>query len=1451
MAIEKNNFKVSRLDSEISPHSRETMSSDEDELQRHNSALESDDDDEFDDADSGAGSDDFDLLELGETGAEFCQIGNQTCSIPLDLYDLPGLEEILSVDVWNERLSEEERFELAKYLPDMDQEDFVRTLMDLFTGCNLHFGSPIKKLFEMLKGGFCEPRVALYKEGLNFIQKRQHYHLLRKHQNNMVSNLCQIRDAWLNCRGYSIEERLRVLNIMRSQKSLMYEKMEDLEVDSSDEESGEGLWSRKNKDRKTVQKMGRRSSHGVGSGIEFHPRGQTMAMEPDKYGKQNPKGTLRVAGLKTSTAKDPTGHLPSVYHGLDMTPGLNGSTIALPRQKSVGYDSGSIIRMRDQLRNGDSAEEMTYGLGVQRDRNALRSNMTEKSGIMRVGKKQDFVRGDEVDTDNLMGLSLSSNADLHPYSRNANQFSAKTSSTRGSYDFSRKAKYPENVKQFVDDPVKSKLRGTQLPLKGNLDDFDDDPFDFRPIPRGESAIDSSARGSYDFSRKAKYPENVKQLVDDPVKSKLRGTQLPLKGNLDDFYNDDPFDFRPIPRGESAIDSSARGSYDFSRKAKYPENVKQFVDDQVKSKLRGTQLPLKGNLDDPLDYDDNPFDFSAIPQVSDRHLPSDFRTKSFPEKIRGTFIQNGGQDMFALRGKRMLHRSEETESDSSEELNDDSRVTSLKSRVDPGKVKFVKKDLKGHGKTKSKKMGCFGEQPGVENVLSKRKQKGKMRHSGSLHNSAGKLLEESYPSGSEKLNDGDDDCRENYKFGKNGRIRQDPVESLDMLSSKAYSSELKKKGKGRIDFDHSIPRSKYLHDYIGDEEDDSHEARLLVDDNGVGQSRVRRKGKKHEGCKDGQFEKPEAQFLGSNSITKKRKVKDDPADLEGRDGDAHPLSNFQNDDSISLKRKSKKKLDIETGSSDMEISEPPVTDMGTAAEIELETKPQKKPFTLITPTVHTGFSFSIIHLLSAVRMAMVTPLAEDSLEVGKPREEQNTAEEGIANGVPSDEKIATNSELSGQLNTPSLTVQEIVDRVRSNPGDPCILETQEPLQDLVRGVLKIFSSKTAPLGAKGWKVLAVYQKSTRCWSWTGPVSHISSDHDSIEEVTSPEAWGLPHKMLVKLVDSFANWLKCGQETLQQIGSLPAPPLALMQVNLDEKERFRDLRAQKSLNTISPSSEEVRAYFRKEEVLRYSIPDRAFSYTAADGKKSIVAPLRRCGGKPTSKARDHFMLKRDRPPHVTILCLVRDAAARLPGSIGTRADVCTLIRDSQYIVEDVSDAQINQVVSGALDRLHYERDPCVQFDGERKLWVYLHREREEEDFEDDGTSSTKKWKRQKKDATDPSEQGAVTVAYHGTGEQSGYDLCSDLNVEPSGIEDDKGAELVSDDVRLNAEENVDVNQASEQGNTCQDNSMVWETLGLNHTRENKLCQENSKNEDFGDESFGGERRQSTCAWAQLSL
>ncbi|XVF46436.1 hypothetical protein PTKIN_Ptkin03bG0026700 [Pterospermum kingtungense] len=1333
MAIEKNNFKVSRFDAEFSPVSRETnMSSDEDELPRRSSAVDSDDDDdEFDDADSGAGSDDFDLLELGETRAEFCQVGNLTCSVPFELYDLPGLEDILSLDVWNECLSDEERFSLTKFLPDMDQDTFIHTVYDLLKGNNFHFGSPIRKMFDMLKGGLCEPRVALYREGLGFFQKRQHYHHLRKHQNNMVVNLCQIRDAWLNCRGYSIEERLRVLNIMRSQKSLMYEKLEDEDAESSEREDlSDGLWSKRVKDRKGLQRAGGYFGYGVDPNSEFSSRGQPMALEPAKYGKKNPKGIL-----KTGT---------------------------LPRQK---YESGAALRPRNQMRLDDDAEDPMFGMGIQRGRSAVHDSIRAKPGSLRAGKKHNHLRGEELSGDSFMAFPMSSKHDLQAYGRdrNLNQLSgakvynSKTPNMRTSYDFAKKSKYSENHGQFaVGDQTKSmKGRTPPLPLKG-------------------SRADLSKRAELFWQN---------------------------KNPGDDF----------------ALDSSVR-SDDWNIRSKKWKTGRESPDFSFRSYK------------------------ASSPQMNDRFLHSDGRMRPSQVKIRGSYVQNGGAVPAISKGSRAFSKNEETESDSSEQFDDDedgnplmrrkslyssgviedSQLSSLKSSVDSKKTKYSKKDIMEDGLpldgiTRFSKRS-FPENvhtPGLESYYWNGKQKGKMCERSPLHNSASRILDEV-------------DRKQVYKLGKNGLLRGEPGDKLQMSSSRDYPSGKRKKGE--LAYDHSMSQSNYIRDYLVDEEDASPATLSLAHENNLG--KTSKKGRSIEAY--GRHKKSEAPLLGCKIGTKKRKGKEYVADVNiiGEDGNLQSVPQKQTDDSPFLKKKGKRKAEVDAATLDMEASEPHGAQVG-ATDVELETKPQKKPFTLITPTVHTGFSFSIIHLLSAVRMAMITPLPEDSFEVGKPREEQNGKQGDGVNGVLScDNAIINNSDHPVQTSVPSLTVHEIVNRVTSNPGDPCILETQEPLQDLVRGVLKIFSSKTAPLGAKGWKALVAYEKSTKSWSWVGPVTPSSNDHETVEEVTSPEAWDLPHKMLVKLVDSFANWLKNGQETLQQIGSLPAPPLELMQVNLDEKERFRDLRAQKSLNTISPSSEEVRAYFRREELLRYSIPDRAFSYTAADGKKSIVAPLRRCGGKPTSKARDHFMLKRDRPPHVTILCLVRDAAARLPGSIGTRADVCTLIRDSQYIVEEVSDAQVNQVVSGALDRLHYERDPCVQFDGERKLWVYLHREREEEDFEDDGTSSTKKWKRPKKDAAEQSDQGAVTVAFHATGDQSGFDLGSDLNVEPSCAEDKK-MELECRD-RQNVEGNADTSIGSDQGNTQQD------PRDLNPEQENKLlCQENSTNEDIDDETFGSER------------
>lgn len=145
------------------------------------------------------------------------------------------------------------------------------------------------------------------------------------------------------------------------------------------------------------------------------------------------------------------------------------------------------------------------------------------------------------------------------------------------------------------------------------------------------------------------------------------------------------------------------------------------------------------------------------------------------------------------------------------------------------------------------------------------------------------------------------------------------------------------------------------------------------------------------------------------------------------------------------------------------------------------------------------------------------------------------------------------------------------------------------------------------------------------------------------------------------------------------------------------------------------EEIKA-FQEQERRRYNNPHKAFTYRC-NGYESVVGPLKGIYNPSVgnAKARGHTMLTADRPNFVTILSLVRDATARLPNGEGTRADICELLKSSQYISSTAPDNVLQSVVSGALDRMHTQFDPCVKYDAKRKIWIYLHRNRSEEDFE----------------------------------------------------------------------------------------------------------------------------------------
>ncbi|XP_055594036.1 nuclear factor related to kappa-B-binding protein [Uranotaenia lowii] len=152
------------------------------------------------------------------------------------------------------------------------------------------------------------------------------------------------------------------------------------------------------------------------------------------------------------------------------------------------------------------------------------------------------------------------------------------------------------------------------------------------------------------------------------------------------------------------------------------------------------------------------------------------------------------------------------------------------------------------------------------------------------------------------------------------------------------------------------------------------------------------------------------------------------------------------------------------------------------------------------------------------------------------------------------------------------------------------------------------------------------------------------------------------------------------------------------------------------SVRKATEQEVAVFREQEKRRYENPHLAFTYKQ-HSYNSVVGPVKGIYTQVPgiSKARGHNMLVADRPNFVTILTLVRDATARLPNGEGTRADICELLKSSQYISPTATDQVLQTIVSGALDRMHTEHDPCVKYDTKRKIWIYLHRNRTEEEFE----------------------------------------------------------------------------------------------------------------------------------------
>nr|CAH8819225.1 unnamed protein product [Trichobilharzia regenti] len=164
-------------------------------------------------------------------------------------------------------------------------------------------------------------------------------------------------------------------------------------------------------------------------------------------------------------------------------------------------------------------------------------------------------------------------------------------------------------------------------------------------------------------------------------------------------------------------------------------------------------------------------------------------------------------------------------------------------------------------------------------------------------------------------------------------------------------------------------------------------------------------------------------------------------------------------------------------------------------------------------------------------------------------------------------------------------------------------------------------------------------------------------------------------------------------------------------------------------LRPFTKEEKAKFQLQELERFSQPWTPFVYQIQD-YYATVGPLRSAPSALNqdsgslnpgrnwsghSKARDHPLLKPDRPTFASLAEIVRDAVACLPNGEGSRTDITTLVQNSVFLLPNIDPRKLQQCVSSALDRLQGETsDPSVYFNSSRRIWIYRHRCRSFDQF-----------------------------------------------------------------------------------------------------------------------------------------
>ncbi|XP_009792926.1 uncharacterized protein [Nicotiana sylvestris] len=130
-------------------------------------------------------------------------------TLPHGIFEFENLSEVLSHEVWQANLSEDERGFLTQFLPEGSDPDEI--VCKLLGQENFHFGNPFVKWGQMICSGSFHPDIVMRQEHLLKANKKAYYMELQNYHNNMIEKLQLWKENVESCKDSEEELVERIL----------------------------------------------------------------------------------------------------------------------------------------------------------------------------------------------------------------------------------------------------------------------------------------------------------------------------------------------------------------------------------------------------------------------------------------------------------------------------------------------------------------------------------------------------------------------------------------------------------------------------------------------------------------------------------------------------------------------------------------------------------------------------------------------------------------------------------------------------------------------------------------------------------------------------------------------------------------------------------------------------------------------------------------------------------------------------------------------------------------------------------------------------------------------------------------------------------------------------------------------------------------------------------------